>query len=92
MIIRAISCRHCGQTITSRSNYDYVTCKCGQLSVDGGVYTEEVDILGFGRIIGSFQKSQFKTLDVPLTYSDVLALETSVMDDFLEYEQDPSNS
>lgn len=30
-------CRSCGQIIESRSRHDYVTCKCGKVTVDGGL-------------------------------------------------------
>ena len=37
MIYRnAIRCKHCGETIESVSRWDFVTCKCGKVSVDGG--------------------------------------------------------
>lgn len=29
-------CRDCGDVITSTHRHDYVTCKCGKISVDGG--------------------------------------------------------
>lgn len=29
-------CRDCGDVITSTHRHDYVTCKCGNISVDGG--------------------------------------------------------
>lgn len=29
-------CRSCGDDIESRHRHDYVTCKCGNISVDGG--------------------------------------------------------
>jgi len=29
-------CVHCNTTIISRHRHDYVTCNCGNLSVDGG--------------------------------------------------------
>ena len=32
----AIKCVHCGEVIESRHRHDYVTCKCGKVSVDGG--------------------------------------------------------
>lgn len=30
-------CLLCGETIESKHRHDYVTCKCGNLSVDGGI-------------------------------------------------------
>lgn len=29
-------CLQCGKIITSKNRHDFVTCKCGNLSVDGG--------------------------------------------------------
>lgn len=34
--INAAKCLKCGETIRSKNRHDYVTCKCGKLSVDGG--------------------------------------------------------
>lgn len=45
----SIKCNHCEQEIESKHRYDFVTCKCGKVSVDGGkhygrvLYTEESD-------------------------------------------------
>ena len=37
MIIRnAIRCNICGDEIASKHRHDFVTCKCGACSVDGG--------------------------------------------------------
>lgn len=37
MIIKnAIRCNICGEEIESKYRHDYVTCKCGACSVDGG--------------------------------------------------------
>ena len=32
----AARCKKCGETIESRHVHDFVTCKCGAISVDGG--------------------------------------------------------
>ena len=32
----AICCNKCGTVIESKSEHDYVTCKCGTCAVDGG--------------------------------------------------------
>jgi len=34
--INRARCRKCGEEIESRHAHDFVRCKCGQLSVDGG--------------------------------------------------------
>lgn len=35
-IMATIRCKKCGDVITSRHTHDFVTCKCGSVSVDGG--------------------------------------------------------
>lgn len=32
----AAKCLKCGEVVRSRNRHDYVTCKCGNLAVDGG--------------------------------------------------------
>jgi hypothetical protein len=34
--VNAAKCLKCGDTIMSTSRHDFVTCSCGNLSVDGG--------------------------------------------------------
>ena len=36
IIKNAIQCKKCGEVIESRHVHDFVTCKCGACSVDGG--------------------------------------------------------
>lgn len=36
IIENAVKCLECGDRIVSRSVHDFVTCACGQVSVDGG--------------------------------------------------------
>lgn len=37
MILRNVAeCRQCGYVIESKHRHDFVTCKCGAISVDGG--------------------------------------------------------
>ena len=37
MILRnSIKCNHCNDEIESKHRHDFVTCKCGKISVDGG--------------------------------------------------------
>ena len=33
---QTVTCRACGDTITSLYRHDYQTCECGDVSVDGG--------------------------------------------------------
>lgn len=40
-------CRKCGDVIESKHQHDFVTCKCGAISVDGGdAYFRRVGDLG----------------------------------------------
>ena len=36
IISNKIQCKHCGEIIESTSVHNFVTCKCGKVSVDGG--------------------------------------------------------
>ena len=36
IIRNAAQCRQCGDLIVSKHRHDYVTCRCGAISVDGG--------------------------------------------------------
>lgn len=36
IIVNKIKCKKCGDIIESKSRHDFVTCKCGAVSVDGG--------------------------------------------------------
>lgn len=36
IISNSATCRKCGDFIFSRHRHDFVTCKCGVISVDGG--------------------------------------------------------
>lgn len=38
IITNKIQCKHCGEIIESKSIHNFVTCKCGACSVDGGHY------------------------------------------------------
>ena len=38
IISNKIQCKHCGEIIESISIHDFVTCRCGACSVDGGHY------------------------------------------------------
>lgn len=38
IIVNKIQCKHCGDIIESKTVHDFVTCKCGCCSVDGGKY------------------------------------------------------
>ena len=36
IIRNAVRCKICGEVIESKSTHDFVTCSCGNVSVDGG--------------------------------------------------------
>ena len=36
ILVNKAKCLECGEVIDSRHRHDFVTCKCGNLSVDGG--------------------------------------------------------
>ena len=36
--INKAKCLACGDIIESKHNHDFVTCSCGNISVDGGLY------------------------------------------------------
>lgn len=36
ILVNKIKCKKCGDIIESKSVHDFVTCKCGAVSVDGG--------------------------------------------------------
>lgn len=36
ILVNKIKCNKCGDIIESKSGHDFVTCKCGCCSVDGG--------------------------------------------------------
>lgn len=36
IFINAAVCKKCGDYIRSKNRHDFVTCKCGNVSVDGG--------------------------------------------------------
>jgi hypothetical protein len=37
LLINSIICNNCFEKITSRYRHDYQTCKCGSVSIDGGL-------------------------------------------------------
>lgn len=37
LLINRAKCLLCNDIITSKHSHDYVTCKCGNLSIDGGI-------------------------------------------------------
>ncbi len=36
IISNKVRCKKCGEIIESKNRHDFVTCKCGAVSVDGG--------------------------------------------------------
>lgn len=50
IIKNAAKCLNCNEVIESKHRHDFVTCKCGKLSVDGGH--------AYLRRIGDFKNSE----------------------------------
>lgn len=50
IFLNQVRCRECGWIIRSKNRHDYVSCKCGASSVDGGSWyiktSGPVDIIG----------------------------------------------
>lgn len=42
LIRNAVKCKICGGIVESKSNYDYKSCSCGALSVDGGLVAPRI--------------------------------------------------
>lgn len=43
LLLNAIQCKSCDEIIVSHSRHDFRTCRCGKVSVDGGLeYTRRV--------------------------------------------------
>ena len=36
ILLNAIHCNHCGDTIESEYRHHYIRCKCGRVAADGG--------------------------------------------------------
>ena len=36
LLVNKAKCLLCGEVLVSKHSHDYVTCKCGNLSIDGG--------------------------------------------------------
>ena len=66
MTVRGFKCLMCGDTVISRAQHDFVTCYCGNVSVDGGQKTDF-----FGVSIIDTNKSEFKHLELDITSDDL---------------------
>ncbi len=42
LYINGAVCKSCGYFIRSKNRHDLVTCKCGDVSIDGGSYYQKV--------------------------------------------------
>lgn len=54
ILVNKVQCLQCGDIIESKYRHDFVTCKCGSISVDGGK-----DYL---RRVGNLSKETYKDL------------------------------
>lgn len=41
-IVNKVRCKKCDEIIESKSTYDFKTCKCGSISIDGGKEYQKV--------------------------------------------------
>jgi hypothetical protein len=57
----AIYCKKCADTIESEHNHDFKSCKCGAVSIDGGVNAGN-------RILGKF--ADIETRDIYCSFVD----------------------
>ena len=64
--VRGFKCLMCGDTVISRAQHDFVTCYCGNVSVDGGQKTDF-----FGVSIIDIDKSEFKQIKLDITFDDL---------------------
>lgn len=76
-------CKVCEEIIESKHIHDYVTCKCGQISIDGGpqskkdgaYWTRAIDYANFVRIDDEGN-------DVPVTYIEKKKDEVVIPEEF----------
>lgn len=59
--INGIVCHQCADFIRSKNRHDYVSCKCGNVSVDGGSW--------YGKASFRDGRNSFTSISVP--YNDV---------------------
>ena len=60
IIVRnSILCLRCNDHIVSKSSHDFVTCKCGKVSTDGG--------RSYQRILGNPEDYKITTISIPDT-------------------------
>ena len=60
IIVRnSVRCLSCNDHIVSESGYDFVTCKCGKVSTDGGH--------SYQRILGNPEDYKITTISIPDT-------------------------
>src|SRR5688572_18738218 len=51
LVLNRIECKNCGDVIISQHRHDYVTCKCGQVSTDGGRDYQRISVSPEGHVI-----------------------------------------
>jgi hypothetical protein len=54
IFINQVRCTNCGWYIRSRNRHDFVTCKCGKVSIDGGSW--------YTKLSGSLEFAELHTL------------------------------
>jgi len=75
IIINAIKCLMCGDTLYSRSGHDFRTCYCGNLSVDGGPFYHDDTGMTGGEKYGRRCVYIMDKIEVNDAYIDLTAID-----------------
>lgn len=51
LVLNRVQCKNCGDIITSYHRHDYVTCRCTQVSTDGGREYQRISVSPEGHVI-----------------------------------------
>lgn len=63
MVLNAVKCLYCKDTIFSRTIHDFRTCSCGKTSIDGG--------FDYTKVSGTPNKVESVSLDVDITKTEL---------------------
>ena len=74
--VRARKCPNCKDIIYSRANYDFRSCNCGEISVDGGFSSYG------GRVLWKNQVPEYVELEVKSTIEELYEDWNSHIDKF----------
>lgn len=102
ILVNRAKCKLCEQTVQSNSVHDYVTCVCGNLSVDGGTYYLKRGFKEQDSYIelSVYSDADFKDIRIhlcrggrgkngkqPLKYVPLYEIDDDWLDALIEYEQ-----